>query len=181
MRIMLLSAALVMAALSPIAAHSGSPPAQASATQTEEALFAHELAERDLAYRLAPIKSAVDVRSYVAKNARVKTPLSGLSKGAQQRFLQSLVFTDMGLASFDYRDLRAELTATQIHELLGLFGAQRSTKAIPDLRIANSTDAAIAGYGGEDAFEPVDYPDMWCESRATCRPSTGGICIGSNC
>lgn len=171
MKLTLLTAALTVATLFPINAHSGSANAH-------DAQFNRELDERELAYRLAPIKSKADIQSYLARTAGGKTPLSALSHGAKRRFLQSLVFTDRGLASFDYRDLRVELTATQIHEILSLFGVQRSINAIPGLRVVSPGDVAIAEYGGD--WE-TDYSDYWCESKASCRRSTGAICIGDNC
>lgn len=148
-----------------------------------ETLFQQELLERELAHQLAPIKSETDLRRYQLENVHGGSPIRRLSKGAQERFLQSLVFTDSGLASFDYRDLRAELTATQVHEVLSLFGVQRTTRSIPGLRVVNDADAAIVGARRVRAsmMPSVDYDNYWCESRATCRPSTGGICIGDNC
>lgn len=149
---------------------------QTSSYQT--ALVEQESKERELAYQLATIKSQADLQAYVAQRPNA-SPLNSLSPGAKQRFLQSLVFTDLGLASFDYRDLRSELTATQIYQLLGLFGVQRSTSSIPGLRIAGPSDAAIIAFSENPVIG--DYPDYWRESRATCRPSTGAVCIGGNC
>lgn len=164
----------------PALAYAAEPDPQTSGA-VRDALLERELINRDLAYRTAPIKSKPEALSYLARNAGRKTPLDALSKGAQQRFLQSLVFTDKGLASFYYDDLRAKLTATQIYQVLALFGAQDSTKFIPGLRIIDSTDAAIADRGNQQIRTLTDYPNYKCTPPATCAPSFSTICIGSNC
>lgn len=146
-----------------------------------EALLERELADRELALQLAPIKSAADLQNHLAAHANTRTPLSLLSKGARDRFLSSLVFSSAGLASFDYSDLRAELTASQIYRILELFGAQHSTKSIPGLRIVDDSDAAVMHRGNPIITPLNDYPDYRCSARATCEYSPNKICIGSNC
>jgi hypothetical protein len=148
--------------------------------QHEPDVQSMEAAERELAFQLAPIKSQEDLRLYLLENQDQESPLMLLSPGAKARFLDSLVFTKGGLASFDYRDIQAELTATQAYQLLALFGAQRSTKAIPGLRISSPSDAAIVE-SGSDPTIMADYQDYWCASPATCDRRVGSICIGSNC
>ena len=171
MKSALLSAAFVAMVISPIAAQSNE--------NNRSGGVGHEARERELAFQLAPIKTAGHLQQYLARSLNRDSPLRFLSPGARQRFIQSLVFTDKGLASFDYRDLRVELSATQAYQLLSLFGAQRSTRAIPGLQATTATDATIMWNGGDGVIG--DYPDYWCESKATCRPSTGAICIGGNC
>ena len=145
-----------------------------------------ELAERELALHVAKAKSNEDLKNYLATTRADASEFKVLSSGAQKRFLQSLRFSEKGLSSFDYRDLQAELSPTQIYQLLSLFGVQRSTASIPGLRVTSPADEMIVALGGGgwppgDSDLPVDYPDKWCESRATCRFSTGAICIGDNC
>ncbi|WP_147455555.1 hypothetical protein [Solilutibacter pythonis] len=118
-------------------------PARAQDSATDEALD-KELLERQIAHNAAPIKSEPELRQYIASGKGNARPLSYLSESARKRFIKSLVFTERGLASFDYWDLRAELTAAQAYEVLSLFGAQRSTGPIPNLRIVNERDAAIS-------------------------------------
>lgn len=147
-----------------------------------DALLKHELIERDVAYRTAPIHSKAELESYLRKqNPGNQTPLGLLSSAAQQRFLQSLVFTKGGLASFDTSDLRAELTATQVYRILAIFGAQDTTKSIPGLRVQDSTDAAIVGQGKLEAQPFADYYNYKCIPPATCVYNIQTICIGNNC
>jgi hypothetical protein len=145
----------------------------------------HEAAERELAFLFAPIKSKSDLQVYLAENTLRQTPFGKLSQGAQQRFLKSLVFTDRGLASFDYRDLKRELTAGDIYELLSLFGAQRTTFSIPDLKSLSATDEFVTmlSCGATVCIcdSGCDYPEYWCSSTATCSAKKGSVCIGSNC
>lgn len=139
-----------------------------------------EFAERELAYQLAVIRSSADLDLH--RQLR-DSPLNLLSPGARQRFLDSPVFGQRGLASFDYLDLRMELTAAQIYRLLQLFGVQRSLTLIPQPRVESPADAAVMAALSPGAIirRGIDYGDHWCESRATCRRSTGAICIGDNC
>ena len=96
--------------------------------------------------------------------------------------MQSLIFGQNGLASFDFRDIRNELTATQAYRLLALFGVQRSTPAIPGLKVKTRADELILLLKPDaQSLRATDYQDYKCESRATCAPAIGLICIGANC
>ncbi|WP_159016679.1 hypothetical protein [Cognatiluteimonas profundi] len=172
-----LSAALLGIISAPTMASKLTQPAGSN----NDALLERQLIDRDLASRTAPIHSQADARRYIASNAGRKTPFTALSRGAQERFLQSLVFTTKGLASFEYADLSAELTATQVYKLLALFGAQDSTHFIPNLRVVDSTDAAIVDKRNAKIGPLTDYPGYKCSPPATCEPSFSTICIGSNC
>lgn len=141
-----------------------------------------ELLERDLANELALIKSQADLARYIASSKGAATPLSALSPGGKQRFLQSLRFSDKGLASFDYRDIQSELTATQAYRLLALFGVERSTSTIRGLKLQTRADELIMLQNSPAmSLRMTDYPDKWCESRATCSFAVGKTCIGANC
>ena len=141
-----------------------------------------ELLDRDLDNALAPIRSKVDLDRYLASRQISATPLAALSSGSRQRFLQSLIFGQNGLASFDDRDIRNELTATQAYRLLALFGVQRSTPAIPGLKVKTRADELILLLKPDaQSLRATDYQDYKCESRATCAPAIGLICIGANC
>ncbi|QDH69115.1 hypothetical protein [Marilutibacter alkalisoli] len=173
MKTMMFSAVLLVIVSTPSLAQSS---AEGQAIDPVE----QEAKERELAYQLAPIKSDMDLRTYLARNRSKDSPLNLLSPGARQRFIQSLVFTNKGLASFDYRDIQIELNATQTYQLLSLFGVQRSTRAIPNLEATTASDMTVMG-GGVISLPPDDYPGYECEKAATCRESHGAICIGSNC
>lgn len=144
-----------------------------------DARVAREVEERELASKLAEVKSKEDLAEYVRKMPE-DSALHALSDGGRERFLRSLLFTDRGLASFSYADLQAELTASQIYSVLTIFGAQHSTHAIKGLRIATDADRAVVSAAGE--LRPLtDYYDRRCVLPATCRVSYTDICIGANC
>ena len=147
-------------------------------------LIDQEAYERELAFQMAPIKSAADLSDYLAKNKGKTTPLSALSPGAQQRFLKSLMFTEKGLATFAYPDLRAELTASQIYQILSLFGSQRSINAIKGMSGTTQADRLIINanqLAPNSTITPyTDYSDYECEARGTCSWMQFKICT-SNC
>lgn len=99
--------------------------------------------EADLAYLIAPIKSRADINEYLQETAKSKSPLHLLSKAARARFLKSLTFNDAGLTGFSYADLEANLTPSQIYQVLALFGSQNSTPMIKNARVASELDAEI--------------------------------------
>lgn len=136
-----------------------------------EPLAERDLLERELAHELAPVKSMSDLEGLIASGIE-KTPLHALSTGAQVRFLQSLVFTENGLASFYYEDMQRELDATEAYRILSLFGAQNSTRAIPGIRIASKSDELIM----TPAADGGDHVGYLCHSRATCMESPSFIC-----
>jgi len=145
-----------------------------------------EFLERYIEFRTAAVRSDEALEKYLASTDQSASVFRVLSPSARKRFLQSLRFGEKGLASFDYRDLRRELTPSQIYTLLSVFGAQRSTASIPGLEVITAADEVIVALGrgprppsGDQQY--ADYLDMYCDSRATCRPSTGAICIGDNC
>ena len=171
MKMALLSATLVVISL---------PSGLLKSAELDNRTLGKEAIERQLAHVSAPIKTETDLRDYLATSTEGSTRFDALSPGARQRFVQSLVFTEKGLASFDYRDIQSELTASEIYQLLSLFGAQRSTGVIPSPRVETPTDAAIMDLVIE--LPPfADYPDYECKSRATCSGRVGSICIGANC
>lgn len=157
-------------------AQTGSPSHEDTEQRIDRVFQEREQQERQIAYELAPVKSAADLQKFLAKGTD-RTPLAALSPGARQRFLQSLVFTEKGLASFKYDDLRTELTATQIYQVLSLFGAQRSTGTIPGLRVQSRADTLIAQPSGSE----TDYEGYRCEVKASCHENMHWICVGANC
>ena len=182
----LVSAVCLAAAIASLSTHAQQSPTLANSELRQknvvEALQEREILERDLATQMAEIKSRADLNRYLAKS-RNDSPLSLLSAGAKQRFVQSLRFSDRGLASFDYRDLRDELTASQIYRILSLFGAERTTASIPNLRVSSTTDELILlQRGGVSQLRMTeDYPGFACISRASCAKAADHICIGSSC
>lgn len=150
----------------------------------------------------APVKSASDLRDYLATESAT-SPLSHLSPAAKQRFLDSLVFGEKGLGSYSYEPLQSELTASQIYDVLSLFGAQATTHLIKGAAIETNADRLIMqpnvvitcgpendfcggmGGGGSGGGSSGggdgdgDHPDYACASRATCIQQSQAICMHS--
>lgn len=138
---------------------------------------------RDIALKLAPVKSAAALAEYMKSVPSDQSPLSALSPGAKARFINGLTFNEKGLTSYNYADLKAELTASQIYQLLSLFGVQHTTPLIRGARVQNDTDRAILRLNDNaDIVRPLsDYGDYKCVTMATCGRATDFICIGQNC
>ncbi|MCC4588966.1 hypothetical protein LL962_17980 [Xanthomonas sp. NCPPB 1067] len=146
--------------------------------------------QRLLDQEVAPIRSRAELREYL-RVMPAQSPLLLLSYSSRERFLNSLVFSENGLASYSYEDLVAQLNALDAYKVLSLFGQQATVKLIPGLRQtdgfsqaimapADSTHLISRGYGPTASKEP-DYPDYACVAKATCGQSMGKICIGANC
>lgn len=86
-----------------------------SKVDTSESRLATAQAQRAGELLLAPVKSQFELGAYL-QSAKA-SPLDWLSPAAKRRFLASLTFNETGLTGFDYSDLRAELTVTQIHRV----------------------------------------------------------------
>lgn len=91
---------------------------------------------------LAPIKSESDLVNYMG-NMPKNSPLRMLSDAGRASFIQSLVFGNKGLGSFNYAVLQNELTPTQIYRVLSLFGMQRTTSLITGAAVTNAADKTI--------------------------------------
>lgn len=157
-------------------------PATAAQPTSEEVLLEsaaqNEARDRAIDFARGPIKSEADIRSYM--HAHPASPLHRLSPAARDRFLASIRFNENGVTTYEYSDLRAELTASQVHEVLALFGIQRTTATIPGLRVASDADRAIVSPGGAVPNLFPDYNDMYCSGHATCSGALDKICT-SNC
>ncbi|MDP5141655.1 hypothetical protein ORJ00_02730 [Rheinheimera baltica] len=141
--------------------------------------------ERHIALDLAVIKSTADIY----KLDVAESPLSLLSSDTRNRFIDSLVFNERGLAGFSYIGLEAELTPSQIYKLLGYFGAQHLASVMTNARTETSTDILILNQ--QPPYQPLrgkeitpmgppgDHKGYACSERATCRESAGAICMSS--
>ena len=120
------------------------------------------------------ILSANDLDSYLRTTP--SSPLDRLPAEAKQRFIDSLIFTENGLGSFAYSELET-LSATEIYQILSLFGAERTTSMITKTRASGDSNKPTTQLN-EPAPEG-DYRDYWCSSRATCSPALSHICMAS--
>lgn len=116
------------------------------------------------------------LRSTAELNAYLKTtsssPLDRLPAEARQRFVESLVFTVDGLASYRYADLQS-LSATEVYQILRLFDVE-GTAGLINARVSNKSDEAVMN------FVTGGYQDHYCASRATCGAQLDSICT-DNC
>ncbi|WNH52103.1 hypothetical protein [Stenotrophomonas oahuensis] len=138
-----------------------------------------DLLQREISTHLAQIKNKEDLQVYLTSMRGIQTPLDTLSPGAKRRFIESLVFTDRGLASFTYVDIRNELTLSEAYKLLALFGREATAASIRGMRVENEADRLISQASAEAPLN--DYMDYWCRTTATCTKKLEDICVGPNC
>jgi hypothetical protein len=101
------------------------------------------------------------------------SPLSHLAPEARQRFVDSMVFSADGLASYSYADLQA-LSATEVYRILRIFDVEATTPMIRKAGVSSESDKAVMN------IIIAGYEDHYCASRATCGPQTNSICT-DNC
>lgn len=179
MKTKLLLTALLSAGLGlPVASGAIVSGQQNQLSNTTSARQSRQQADRQsrLDYLLAPIKSAADLTRYLSSHASGTSPLDSLSPAARQRFLSSLVFTDRGLASFDYQDLVKELTPTEIYRVLSLFGAQQLVGEFTHAKVRTEADRLLL------ARQPYlkCLKGWYCESHGTCAKGTPDVCCNLN-
>ena len=113
------------------------------------------------------IQSTQELEAYL--QATPNSPLNRLSPDAKEHFVNSLMFTDKGLGSFQYSELKT-LPATDIQQVLSLFGVERTislfTKESAPSNLVEEIDQDHEGYQ--------------CVSVGTCMSAAGYICT-SNC
>lgn len=96
-----------------------------------------------LALAGARIKSLAEFYAYDFSVPPLANPLNRLSQAARQRFVKSLVFNERGITGYATGDLRSELTAEQIYDILVLFGVPDDIYLFPDARIVSRRDRDI--------------------------------------
>ncbi|MBD3653169.1 hypothetical protein [Kangiella sp.] len=136
----------------------------------------NDVAAVDLAWELAPVKSYNELINMAAK----ESPLDALSPAAKQRFIDSVVFTEEGVAGFYYKDLELELTPSEIHKILSLIGAQHMTSAFKKARVETKADYSILYSKDPKSPDGNFLLDYYCYQRASCEESTGKACT-KNC
>lgn len=111
-----LSTALMLMFLAPTPTFATEPLDRMSGAgeDTREA----RILQRELSFLLAPIQSKEDLAAYllhIENNAQSNSPLLRLTPDARKRFINSLVFTEKGLASYYYGDLVVQLSASEAY------------------------------------------------------------------
>ncbi|MEX1829016.1 hypothetical protein [Luteibacter sp. CQ10] len=152
--------------------------------------------QREIDEARAPIKSESDLRKYLLTES-LSSPLNRLSPDAKARFISSLIFSEKGLGSYNYQSLEDELTASQIYDVLSLFGAQATTHLISGAKVESKADLLIMqpqvislpceeggdlpchGGGGDTGSGggEVDHFEYSCGSPHTCISTPGAICM----
>jgi len=120
-------------------------------------------------------EGAVQISSVDELSNYVKTtphsPLDHLSAAGKQHFIDSLVFTRDGLASYRYSELEG-LTATEAHQILSLFGVENTIGMVARLRVTTDGDRSVI----QSARPEEGFKDMRCTEWSTCEPDIGSIC-----
>ncbi|MDP5210465.1 hypothetical protein [Microbulbifer sp. 2205BS26-8] len=135
--------------------------------------------QRQIDFLISPIKSRLDLENYLANNLVENTPLGRLPTAEREIFINSLVFSERGLAGFNFGVLEYGPTATEVFNILKLFGAQSLISNIENMHVASDEDMPIISQGTLNQLF-VDYKDYVCISRATCKKATDHICT-DNC
>lgn len=152
--------------------------------------------QQDLANLAAPIRSERSMQRHL-NGGLEESPLRYLSKPALGRFISSLQFNENGLTTYRYADLEAELTPSQIYQVLALFGQQHNTPMLRGAKIRTELDTEImrgpipgiqAAIGGDqcDIYSPIQSPtcgdkqNYRCIERGTCAENSMTICT-KNC
>ncbi|WP_444887726.1 hypothetical protein [Microbulbifer sp. JMSA008] len=99
--------------------------------------------KREKDYQLAPIKNQLELEKYLEITPTEKSPLNALSEIEREIFINSLTFTSRGIAGFDYSVLSYGPTATEVYNILALFGFQSNTPYLPNLTVASESDSSI--------------------------------------
>lgn len=166
------------------AAHSAEVvrPALGSDTISIDAVVSYlnqgEASQAAINLALAPIKSQSELVSHLAQTSPDNSPLYALSEPARQRFISSLTFGPKGITSFKHDDLEAELTPTQIYQVLSLFGVQQDTTLLKNAKAKTATDGIIMNIVGPPVGQ--DYEGYRCMEPGSCFRSASWICT-HNC
>lgn len=140
--------------------------------------------QQDVALNLASIKSSSDLEEHLRTAGR-SSPIAALSGPAQRRFISSLKFNERGITSFSYDDLQSELTASQIYQVMSLFGAQHTVAMMRNVRVQDGVDEQIMRplldpAGPLCPSQPCDYDSYECVKKATFAHNINTICM-RNC
>lgn len=91
---------------------------------------------------MAPVRTPDDLSAYLAFNRKAWTPLRYLSDADRAAFVESLVFTEHGLASFR-TDIFGKLAPAEVYMVLAVFDAQHMIASIPLKEGGDPLDAEV--------------------------------------
>jgi hypothetical protein len=136
-----------------------------------------------LNHLLAPIRSRAELDAHLNTD---ESPLMALSDPSLEMFLDSLIFGEHNLASFRRNELEAELTVSQIYEILSLFGFQQATPGFVNARIESERDLELLGVsfaGSSTGTAPPcgDYVEGKCYTVGTCKLDSAYCCDPPSC
>lgn len=144
----------------------------------------------DVDSQFARVKSFEQLEAYLDAGSPAESPFLHLTEDGLKRFIDSLVFTEKGLASFDALVLETELTSSQAYSLLALFGLQRLAPYLKNARVESDLDKKVRGLeglmvpSGAAIDESVDCPVLErarCRPPATCVSAVAAWCVTCNC
>lgn len=150
--------------------------AAAAAAQTGDGVRESVREQVLVAQMNAQISSAARLDSYLAV-IPVDSPLALLSVHGLEQFLTSLSFNENGLVGYSTEAIASELSYSQAHRLLSLFGAERTLRLMPGLRVENEVDRDIHRSYVQSGELVEDHMGYRCVARATCRESTEFVCM----
>lgn len=145
----------------------------ASAEVTNE-----ELAKFRFSQDAALIKSQSDLDKHLEVVEVVDSPLLYLSKSGRREFVNSIVWTELGVGSFSTLPLELELNVTQAYQILQLFGLESVVSNLKHLTINSSLELNIME---NQTQSDCNIERHRCQRPATCRASNFDICIACNC
>ena len=141
-------------------------------TQNHPSFVEDKIDKQKLAWQMAPVKTKSDLKQLLKK----PSPLNLLSPEAKKRFIKHLTFSKNGIGSIYASDLELELTPTEIHHVLVLFGAQHLTPTFKNARIESKLDELLMQNNANT--KAYDYKGYHCASRGTCKRTTDNyICM----
>lgn len=116
--------------------------AGASQIENAEGAMADQvsIALREASRSAAPLKSLADVDLHLRDVPA--TPLLALNEDQRRRFVNSLVFTDKGLASYSWLSL-TELSIVDRYRILALFGAQNDLTKLPYMPVKSEAEESM--------------------------------------
>lgn len=88
----------------------------------------------------AQVKSRAELDAYLANNPN--SAFNAISPASRKAFIDSLVFTDLGLASYSTTALRG-LRVSVVYQILGVFGFQHAVSGMSGLKVEDEIDQGI--------------------------------------